>query len=75
MSVTISEIFVTIRDPNSLIDYKEIYKQAFYYAFGHFSRFITPNSTRVDLISPDKNVWAVAFKRTDGHMVAVVYNK
>jgi len=55
-------------------DYKEIYKQPFYYAFGHFSRFISPNSVRFDIKSSDKNVKVLAFVRPDGNKVLIIYN-
>lgn len=57
------------------LDYKEIYKQPFYYAFGHFSRFIIPESTRFNIKSSDKDVKVCAFQRPDGYKVIIAQNK
>jgi glucosylceramidase len=46
-----------------------------YYYIGHFSKYITPDSVRVDLSLDLKNVWATAFKRPDGKVVLVVMNE
>jgi glucosylceramidase len=41
-----------------------------YYVFRHFSQFVDPGAKRVDATGGD----AVAFKNTDGSLVAVMYN-
>lgn len=76
----------TIGGPNYALNYvdapiitnassEEIYKQPMFYAIGHFSRFITEGSIRVDITSSNDMVKVVGFKRPDGNIVLVQYNQ
>lgn len=59
-------------------DFTEIYKQPLFYAAAHFSKFIVPTSKRIDIqIGGDDaaNLSSLAFRRPDGQVVAIVYNK
>lgn len=53
----------------------EIYKQPMFYAIGHFSRFITEDSVRIDVSSTNQMIETVGFRRPDGHVVLVLYNQ
>lgn len=52
----------------------EIYKQPTFYAMGHFSRFILPDSKRVFAKSSHKFIKSTGFLRPDGYMAVVLYN-
>lgn len=52
----------------------EIYKQPIFYAIGHFSRFMPPNSVRVEATSSQSSVKTVAFQRPDGSIAVILYN-
>lgn len=56
---------------------QEFYKQPYYYAIGHFSKFIIPESVRVDVTFEPKNpnLKAVAFLRPDHLTAVILYNK
>lgn len=63
-------------------DFTEIYKQPLFYAVAHFSKFVVPNSKRIDIrIAVDgddaaaTNLSSLAFLRPDGQIVAIFYNK
>jgi glucosylceramidase len=53
----------------------EIYKQPIFYAMGHFSRFILPESVRVSSKSSSNSVRSTAFLRPDGFVVVILYNR
>ncbi|XP_075148366.1 lysosomal acid glucosylceramidase-like [Haematobia irritans] len=57
-------------------NYQEFYKQPIYYGIGHFSKFIKPDSKRVQAMvtSPQNSVDAVAFHRPDDTMVLIIFN-
>ncbi|XP_054167863.1 putative glucosylceramidase 4 [Oppia nitens] len=54
----------------------EYYKNPNFYVLGHFSKFIEPQSVRIDaqLTKPLGSVGWVAFRRPDGSTTLVVYN-
>lgn len=54
----------------------EFYKQPMYYALAHFSKFIPPDSVRIDteVLSPDYDIHSVAFIRPDGAIALIVCN-
>jgi glucosylceramidase len=53
----------------------EFYKQPMFYAIGHFSRFILPNSVRIGISSEWSNkLFATAFLRPDNLTTLVTYN-
>lgn len=54
---------------------KEFYKQPIFYVQGHFSKFISRNSKRIAVTKLFTDVETAAFKRPDGVIVAVLYNK
>jgi glucosylceramidase len=54
---------------------KEVYKQPMFYALGHFSRFITPDSVRIKSKPSNQYVKATSFIRPDGYTVVVLYNQ
>lgn len=58
-------------------DTKEFYKQPFFYVFGHFSKFLPPNSVRVDASFETFNtdLTVVAFTRPDNVIAVILYNK
>ncbi|CAL4071152.1 unnamed protein product [Meganyctiphanes norvegica] len=49
----------------------EFYKQPTFYAMGHFSKFVVPGMKRIDIHSPDEQIWASAF--VDPDMLKYVY--
>lgn len=53
----------------------EIYKQPMFYAIGHFSRFITEGSIRIDVTGTNAMVKSIGFIRPDGNIVLVHYNQ
>lgn len=52
----------------------EFYKQPMFYAIGHFSKFISRGSKRIKL-TQTSIVKSVGFKRPDGAIVIVLYNR
>lgn len=58
---------------------KEFYKQPTFYAFGHFSKFILPDSIKINLLSSynnnNDNIKMLAFKRPDRMIALILYNK
>lgn len=61
---------------NSLKD--EFFKQPIYYAIGHLSKFVPPDSVRIDMhvkeYSP-RNLQHVAFQRPDRAIVVIFLNR
>lgn len=54
----------------------EFYKQPMFYAIGHFSKFLTPGSVRIEsTISPANVLEAVSVKRPDQSIAIVVLNR
>ena len=57
---------------------KEYYKEPIFYAMGHFSKFIPPDSVRVGMkLTPanDTNLWITTFKTPDNAIAVVVLNQ
>jgi glucosylceramidase len=52
----------------------EIYKQPIFYAIGHFSRFILPDSVRIYSKSSHKFIKSTAYLRPDGYTAIILYN-
>lgn len=52
----------------------EFYKQPTFYAIGHFSKFISRGSVRIKL-TQSSVIKSVGFKRPDGAVVIVLYNR
>lgn len=52
----------------------EIYKQPTFYAMGHFSRFVIPDSVRLYSKSSHKFIKTTVFLRPDGYTACVLYN-
>jgi len=52
----------------------EFYKQPMFYAIGHFSKFISRGSTRIKLTQTSV-IKSVGFRRPDGAIVIVLYNR
>ncbi|KAM7359469.1 glucocerebrosidase 1b [Cochliomyia hominivorax] len=54
----------------------EFYKQPIFYVLGHFSKFITENSKRIEvkLTSPQNTIDGVGFKRSDDKIVLIIFN-
>ncbi|XP_029158298.1 lysosomal acid glucosylceramidase-like [Nylanderia fulva] len=58
---------------NSAAD--EFYKQPMFYALGHFSKYVPPNSVRIDTTTENmNNVENIAFSTSDGGVVLVILN-
>ncbi|XP_073820115.1 lysosomal acid glucosylceramidase-like [Musca autumnalis] len=57
-------------------NYSEFYKQPMFYSIGHFSKFIWPDSKRIDVkvTSLQQSLSAVGFQRSDGVIVVVIFN-
>ncbi|KHJ77613.1 hypothetical protein OESDEN_22767 [Oesophagostomum dentatum] len=56
---------------------QEYYKQPMWYALGHFSKFVRPNSYRIQSsfeTSPPAGIKEVAFMTADGTRVVVLEN-
>lgn len=54
----------------------EFYKQPIFYALGHFSKFLTPESIRVKTIyKNDRDLLIISFLRPDKRVVVTVYNR
>lgn len=57
---------------------KEFYKQPFFYVMGHFSKYVKPDSVRIDskLMSTNgTNIEVVAFQRPDKLNVVILLNR
>lgn len=57
---------------------KEYYKQPSFYAMGHFSKFLSPNSTRIHFEIESNNVQTIdvtTFLRPDGSLVMIILNQ
>lgn len=56
---------------------QEFYKQPMFYAMGHFSKFIVPDSVRLDISHSFRKdaVKSVAFLRPDNLVALVIFNK
>ncbi|KAL1502271.1 hypothetical protein ABEB36_007437 [Hypothenemus hampei] len=54
---------------------ESFYKQPMFYAIGHFSKFVVPNSIRVDADIDDTDVRVLAFVRPDEKIAVVLWNK
>lgn len=54
---------------------QEFYKQPMFYAMGHFSKFVVPDSHRIKTTSTFNNLPVISFKRPDGGTVVVIMNK
>lgn len=56
---------------------KEYYKQPKFYTFGHFTKFIVPNSVRVgvNVANSKTNFDVIAFERPDNATVVVALNR
>ena len=52
----------------------EYYKSSMFYVMGHFSKFIPPNSIKIDSTQLD-SIESVALQRPDGAILLVVLNK
>ncbi|XP_054165560.1 putative glucosylceramidase 4 isoform X2 [Oppia nitens] len=56
----------------------EYYKQPFFYALGHFSKFLSPDSVRIGSVTKPESVSGIqvtSFRRTDKSTALVVYNQ
>jgi len=55
----------------------EYYKQPSYYALGHYSKFLVPDSVRVGVTVKDKlqSFETTAFVRPDNATVVIAYNR
>jgi len=56
-------------------DSDEFYKQPMFYALGHFSKFLVPDSVRVDVEVAGEGISSVAFIRPDGKLAVILRNK
>ncbi|XP_043654207.1 lysosomal acid glucosylceramidase [Drosophila teissieri] len=57
----------------------EMYKQPIFYAIGHFSKFLPPDSVRIETrienqLNPFTQLSAVGFQRPDGSVALIIYN-
>ncbi|GAB1605193.1 lysosomal acid glucosylceramidase isoform X1 [Argonauta hians] len=53
----------------------EFYKQPMYYVLGHFSKFILPDSVRIEITNVPKSLDVVALLRPDNATVVVIANR
>ncbi|XP_060523687.1 putative glucosylceramidase 4 [Cylas formicarius] len=57
----------------------EFYKQPMFYALGHFSKFVIPGSSRLDINTTqefaDKGLSAIAFLRPDNRIAMIIHNE
>ena len=55
---------------------QEYYKNPDFYGLGHFSKFVSPDSVRVELREdkPVDKVLTIAFERPDGGVVVIILN-
>lgn len=58
-------------------DGKEFYKQPYFYVFGHFSKFLSPDSVRIShsLDKPNNDLKVMAVLRPDNLKAVVVFNQ
>lgn len=52
----------------------EFLKQPMFYAMGHFSKFIRPDSVRIHHMSTSPNLSITVFKRPDNGTVVEIFN-
>ncbi|XP_067944228.1 lysosomal acid glucosylceramidase-like [Watersipora subatra] len=52
----------------------EFYKQPMFYAMGHFSKFVTPNSIRHQMTLTGTNIDGVVFSSPENNTVMILYN-
>lgn len=57
---------------------QEFYKQPIFYMFGHFSKYVKPDSVRIEatLLNSNShtNITTVAFERPDNIIVVILFN-
>lgn len=55
----------------------EFFKQPIFYAIGHISKFVPPDSVRIDLLVKDapRNLLHIAFLRPDKAVVVIFLNR
>lgn len=53
---------------------EEAYKQPIFYVLGHFSKYFTPGSRRIDTQSSSSNVQTVSFQRPDDKIAVLIFN-
>ncbi|KAL3866868.1 hypothetical protein ACJMK2_044121 [Sinanodonta woodiana] len=55
----------------------EFYKQPMFYAMGHFSKFVTPGSQRIEMLQDTsvEDFESIAFQRPDGSFAVVILNR
>lgn len=53
---------------------EEAYKQPIFYVLGHFSKYFTPGSKRIDTQSSSSNVQTVSFQRPDDKIAVLIFN-
>lgn len=61
-------------DAPIVMNITEFYKQPIFYAIGHFSRFIIPDSVRIYSKPSHRFIQSTAFQRPDGYVVVILYN-
>lgn len=55
---------------------QEFYKQPIFYALGHFSKFVVPDSVKLETTVNDLDkVRAMAFLRPDSLIALIIYNR
>lgn len=54
---------------------QEFYKQPTFYAMGHFSKFVPPDSRRVFTDISTKSIKTIGFLRPDGGVALLIYNR
>lgn len=52
----------------------EFYKQPTFYAMGHFSKFLRPESVRIYHLSTNEQLLTTVFQRPDKGIVVQIYN-
>lgn len=72
-----STLHLSLYRISNTLDNSEFYKQPIFYAIGHFSKFIPPNSKRIylNVMSLEKTLDAVGFIRPDGTIVVIIFNR
>lgn len=55
----------------------EYYKQPMFYVIGHFSKFLKPDSVRLDftLKGATKKIYVTVFQDPKGHVIVILLNK
>jgi glucosylceramidase len=61
---------VTIDQTNGNVTYNEEF-----YALAHISKFVLPGARRIESNNPTADILSVAFRNTNGGLVAVALNK